>query len=219
MTQSNRKLWQTYREEVSKGLLPDLTELGVPGLLRRRDFAPSIQANTNATEILEKMLNLWSDLQTGFDEYEDVEVEKGQEEKVFDLCMEMFHTIKFGKIERFKELVDAQVPVNFQHPKSKETALHMAAGMTAWNWVKVLGEHPDTDFLIRDSFGRLPWNTAEYFALDTETAEYILEKTKAQAGRDNVDLIAEHRTWLRQWFTQPWFNDLVDFGDYSPYSD
>ena len=219
MAQSYKALWQRYIDGVSSGDLPDLASLGLPGLRRRRAFAPSDDAGSESdvNKILENLLYRWNEAHgSASKDGGGMEDDKGKEEKIFELCMEFLDTVEKGNYERFMELLNSGIPVNFQHPRTKETALHIAAGNTGWAWARTLAEHKDTNFLIRDRQGKLPMDNANFFALDPKLTDYLAEKTRAQAAREGVDLLAEQRGWLKKWFNEPWFNDLTHKSDFTP---
>lgn len=219
MAKSSKALWRLYLDGVASGDIPELASLGLPGLRRRRSFAPSddAEADSDVNKILENLLYLWSEAHaTASKDGDSMEGDKGKEEKIFELGMEFLDTVNTGNFDRCMELLNSGVPVNFQHPRTRETALHIAAGNTGWAWIKALNEHKDINFLIRDRQGKLPWDNANFFALDPKLADYLAEKTRAQAARDGVDLLAEHRGWVRKWFNEPWFNDLTRQCDFTP---
>lgn len=130
--------------------------------------------------------------------------------------MDLLNAVKMGLREKIKRLLETGVPVNFQHPRTKSTALHIAAAGSNLVAAKMLMENEDLDYLLRDKWNRLSMDNAMFFSLFPEIAELISSKTKERAIRDGVDLKSEFRKNLRQWFQQDWYNQLSQDAIYTP---
>lgn len=208
------RLWNIYEKAVAEGGIRDFRALGLPGLSRKpwlgftNLYVPRMKGN-NDTQIVERLSDLWLHIRGKDDRAmkEDFNASKSytRARRVFDLGMALLHATKTARITQMMELLDAGVPVNFQHPETKQTALHIASGCASKNIVDLLVDTQQCDFLVRDMYDRIPWDMAHYFSSDREIEKLLLKKTKEQAKRDGIDLLAEHRNKLNQWGNQDWY--------------
>lgn len=145
-----------------------------------------------------------------------MEDNRTDEEKEFDLCVDFQEALKNGDFGRFEELLAMGPSVNFQHPTTKETALHIAARQDSDSAIAALLNHPDIDCLLPDEKGMLAWNHAEFFGISDIFTEKILEKTKEQAEIRGFDLVGEYVKGLRNWYGESWFQHLEAYDDFTP---
>lgn len=78
------------------------------------------------------------------------------------------------------------MPVNYQHPKTGETALHIAARRRARRIVRVLIQRPNVSYLIRDNQGRLASELAHLYGRDAAVARMLGLKERAQGEERGV---------------------------------
>ena len=92
------------------------------------------------------------------------------------LGREFLQAVKRGTPATVAAYLDAGMPVNFQDPRTFQTALHVAAACRARAAIRVLVKHPDCNFIIRDRYGRLPSELAYEFGNDPALARYLTNK-------------------------------------------
>ena len=78
--------------------------------------------------------------------------------------------------------VDGGMDVNYQDPRTGQSALHAAAGSGARQSVRTLLRTVHCDFLVRDSAGRLPSECAYLFGHDVALARLLGNKERKQAA-------------------------------------
>lgn len=218
------RLWQAYEVAIDNGDIPSLESLGVTGLKKRSRLGftslsvPETEAQLAANQTIQKLLDLWQriygkDVAAMKKEFIASNLDQ-QERRIFELGMALLEATKTARLNEMKELIDAGVPMNFQHPVNEQTALHIVASGGSMGLVEILVNTNKCDYLIRDKLGKQPWNNADFFNPDPEIKELILAKTKEQAAQEGVNLFEEHKTYLRKWFREPWYNNLSLFDEY-----
>lgn len=130
--------------------------------------------------------------------------------------MDLLNAVKMGLREKIKRLLETGVPVNFQHPRTKSTALHIAAAGSNLVAAKMLMENVSLNYLLRDKWNRLAMDNAMFFSIYPEMVDLLASRTKEQAIRDGIDLKLEFKENLRQWFQQDWYNQLSQDAIYTP---
>lgn len=218
------RLWKIYKKTVAEGDIPSFRTLGLQGLNRRKwlgftsTYVPKMKGDSE-TQVIERLLELWrkihgKDVATMKKDF-NASNHSMQERQVFDLGMALLHATKTARLAQMKELLDAGVPINFQHPITKQTALHIAAGCASEGIVDLLINTQQCNFLVRDEYDRIPWDMAKFFNPDPKIERLLLEKTKEQAKRESVDLLAEHRKKLSKWAHQDWYYTALNikYGD------
>lgn len=218
------RLWNLYQKSVAEGDIPSFQALGLPGLSRHKwlgftnTYAPK-KSDKTETKVIDKLLELWRNVYgkdvAAMKKDFNASTPQSQEKQVFDLCMALLHATKTARVNEIKELLAAGVPVNFQHPVTKQTALHIAAGCASSGIVDLLANNEQCDFLIHDQYDRIAWDMAHFFNPDPEIEQFLLKKTKEQAKRDSVDLLSEHRLKLSKWAHQDWYYTALNikYGD------
>ncbi len=219
------RLWQAYEVAVDNGDIPSLESLGVKGLKKRSrlGFAslsvPETEAQLAASQSIQTLSDLWlricgKDAAAMRKEFSASGSDQ-QERQIFELGMALLEAAKTARVDEIKELLDAGVPMNFQHPVNEQTVAHIVASGGSMSMAKFIVDTNQCDYLIRDKLGKQPWNNAAFFNPDPEIKELILAKTKEQAQREGVNLFEEHKTYLRKWFREPWYNNLSLFDEYT----
>lgn len=212
------RLWRRYIRSVADGEIPGLGALGLPGLgdRSRLGFTGTYTPENASTGTVETLLGLWSRMlekdvaamkqDSGTDE---------RERRIFELGMAFLHAASTARIDPMRELMEAGIPVNFQHPVTRQTALHIAAAGATVETVKLLVDTGQCDYLIRDRFERIPWDSARLFSRYPEVQALLLTETKKQAARESADLLDEHRKKSRIWVHQPWYRQALSerYGD------
>lgn len=110
------------------------------------------------------------------------------------LGREFLQAVKRGNPATVAAYLDAGMSVNYQDPRTKQTALHVAAACRARAAIRVLVKHPDCNFIIRDRYGRLPSELAYEFGADPVLARYLTIKEFKQAKVEKK--ILKYRTTL-----------------------
>lgn len=214
------RLWNIYQKAVAEGDIRGLQVLGLSELGRRRQwlgftnmYVPKMIGGTE-TQVSERLSELWlkvhgkdvAAMKKEFNTSNSYNIER----QVFDLGMALLYATKTARVTQMQELLDAGVPINFQHPETKQTALHIAAGCASKGIVDLLVNTQKCDFLVQDMYVRLPWDMAHFFSQDPKIERLLLEKTKAQARRESIDLLAEHRKKLSKWAHQDWYYSALN---------
>ena len=206
MQRNLQRLWQTYLDAAIDGEISSFAALGVPGLVHhgRLGLAPSRERMEHETETLRKLLVLWENLEQK-QQYEDKMDEQEQDERKLLEVGLAFIEAAGGNVEEVKRIIASDFPVNFQHPKSKETALHVAAFNGAHEIIDILIATGKCDYLIRDAHDRLAHDVLYFFNHDPETYYKLEALVMQQAARQGRDLWEESKPILLNWFKQPWF--------------
>lgn len=135
------------------------------------------------------------------------------EQKIFELGMQLLRQAEVGPVDGFQELLMKGVPINFQHPKHRYTALHMAAsGDTTINHQLVsilLDSDQSIDFLIEDEYGRIPWHNAILFGLNEALRKRIYEETLPAAKEEGFDLQKDFKQKMKKWMNEYWYLNLA----------
>lgn len=219
MEKSRRKLWLLYSKNVESGTLPPISDLVLPqkAASGRRHFVSTGQ--NQSVDVKSLLITFWNNTYESEDRPKEFEMDNqstSDEEKIFDLGMELLKAVKKGQRGKIKELLEAGVPVNFQHPRTKSTALHIAAAGSNLVAAEMLMENKNLNYLLRDRLNRLALDNAMFFSIFPEMAELIAPKTKEQALGEGVNLKAEFQANLRKWFQQDWYNLLAQDDIYTP---
>jgi len=207
------KAWAAYQVGIENEDYVSLRELGLPvGPRNRMGFAPALGDEGAAKSIVERLIALWESGQRKDAESMD------DERKIVELGIEFLRAVEFGMLSRAHEILDAGFPVNFLHPRKKETALHISASKIELNeFSGYLLDRGDCDLLLRDEFGRLAWNNVVFFNPSSEELiEKLSRETKVMADAEGVDLLEEQKRFQLEWFTQNWFLRLSQRADYFP---
>ncbi len=139
-----------------------------------------------------------------------------EERKIVEVGVQCLDDVAYGRIDSAREILDAGLPVNFQHPINKSTVLHTASSKFQLNdFTNELLDRGDSDLLIRDQFGRLAWNMAVFFNPNSdEIIDRLARETMAAADREGIDLLEEQKHYQQQWFQQKWFLRLAQRAEY-----
>lgn len=234
--QSIIKLLTAYQDGVSKGELVSLRELGLPvGKQTRRGFAPALGDEAKAKETVERLLTLWTATQgreaedmrrqnmnklvRSWEQAQGREITE-EERRIVEVGVQCLDDVAHGRIDNAREILDAGLPVNFQHPIYKSTVLHTAASKFQLNdYTNELLDRGDCDLMLRDQFGRLAWNMAVFFNPNSEDIiDRLARETTAAADREGIDLLEEQNRYQVEWFQQKWFLRLAQRAEYVPES-
>lgn len=204
--------WIHYESATHQGQISSLHSLGlVVGRPQRLGLSPVISDKEQAAalEKVDKLLAMWES-QNEKSAREGKEL--SDERKLFELSMKLLRQAEVGPAKGFKGLLEAGVPINFQHPRHHYTALHMAAaGDTPTNreLVKILLESDqEIDFLIEDEYGRIPWHNAIFFGLCEELRDQILTRTRAAAELEGINLEEDFKEKMKEWMNSIWYRNL-----------
>jgi hypothetical protein len=104
------------------------------------------------------------------------------------LGRDFLQAVKRGNPETVLAYLKAGMPVNYQDPKTKQAALHVAAACKAREAIRALASRPDCNFILRDRHGRLPSELAYEFGVDPALARYLTIKEFKQAKAEGCTL-------------------------------
>lgn len=93
-----------------------------------------------------------------------------------------------GNPDTLRIYLDAGIDVNYQDPKTGQTALHVLAAAQARQAIRVLLASGKCDFLIRDKRGRLASELAYMFGEDPALARLLGNKERKQAEAQGIKL-------------------------------
>ena len=91
-----------------------------------------------------------------------------------------------GDAHFFELYLSFGMPVNFQHPKTGETALHIAAARRARHIIRSALKTGQCDFLLRDKQGRLASELAHLFGRDPAITRLLGLKERAQGEAQGI---------------------------------
>lgn len=210
---SNSRFWRLYQRNVASRVQFSLRDLGVAvGPVTTYGLVSTGPGEAVDRLRVERLVTLWL-ASAGATSVFEKEEEMSDERKIVSLCMEFLESAERVYEKRFHELLDAGVPVNFQHPRDLETAIHITCTSNLANALtERLLTHPDIDLLIRDAVGRQPWNNAVLFRIDQALADRVAEATMRQVDRqgiDRTDFEREHREYLARWMNEDWYWHLA----------
>ncbi len=114
--------------------------------------------------------------------------EQGRAEKLAALGGEFLQAAQRGNPATLEVFLHGGMPVNYQDPRTRQTALHTAAAAQAREAIRKLIAVPDCDFLIRDGQGRLASEHAYLFGRDPALARLLGNKERAQARAQGITL-------------------------------
>ena len=109
-------------------------------------------------------------------------------DKLHALRRDYYTAIDSGNPRKLKRVLNKGFPVNFQNPRTGETALHRLAGSAAHDAIRVLMTHKDCNYLIRDKQGRLSSELAFLYGRDPALARLLAKKESKQAQKQGIAL-------------------------------
>lgn len=118
--------------------------------------------------------------------YKDLSQPVARERKLFDLGMIFLESAEYGDTSWSKLYIDEGGPVNFQHPSSKLTALHIAAAEGNQNLSDLLVNSEQCDYLLKESRGYIAFDLAYRFGHCSELTHELELKTIEQAEKDGI---------------------------------
>jgi len=111
-----------------------------------------------------------------------------REEEMPSIGREFLKAVVRGNPRTVEVFIEEGMNVNYQDPKSGETALHAAAGARARQSVRVLLATGDCNYLLRDRQGRLPSELAYLAGDDPALARLLGNKERKQARAQGIKL-------------------------------
>lgn len=176
MNNENR-LWFIYRRAWTSGEVED----------RHRPFfskTPSARHLFDGRR--ESDGTLWQYAE-GEDQGAIYELMEDDERRQFSAGMEFLEAARKGDAAKIREFTTTGFNVNFRHPVSGMTALHLIASGGSKRLLRSLLEDGEPDFLVQDDQDRLPSVVAVAFNSDPAIARYLSYREKKQAQSDGVD--------------------------------
>jgi len=114
--------------------------------------------------------------------------EAKQGETITRVGTELLHVAEHGNPEKLKIFIEVGFPVNWQHPMTGQTALHVVAACQARKALRALLNSGQCDFLIRDKQGRLASEIAYLHGNDPAVARLLGNKERKQAEAQGIRL-------------------------------
>lgn len=93
-----------------------------------------------------------------------------------------------GDADSLLAFIHEGFPVNYQDPRTGETALHIAAACQARPALRAILKTGECDFLIRDRQGRLSSEMAYVYGEDVAVARLLGNKERKQADAQGIRL-------------------------------
>ncbi len=205
-------LWSLYQRNIVSGRQYSLRDCGIEvGARSITPFVSSVMSPSAAQARVQKLTAYWALHQSTNPSSTSPALD--DERRIFEICMQFLHTADQADAARFHAFLDLGVPVNFQHPRSLETALHITCSRnTANRLTEQLLRHRETDFMLRDHLGRRAWNNAVFFGLESTLAQQVLDATLQQAiaeHQSEADFHSSYREDLRRWISTDWYEMLA----------
>lgn len=206
------RLWQHYCHNVRHQRQYSLRDIGVAvGDPTQLPLAPPSHTVPSAAQRVQQLLASWSASDLGAEARQSGN-SPSDEQKVFELCLLLLEHADNANESGLKTLLDLGIPVNFQHPLYLETALHITCSRNTANALTTkLLKDPQVDLLLRDQFGRRPWNNAVFFGIDTPIADEVRTRTLKQAvaeGWSEIEFYETYRKDLAYWISTEWYSAL-----------
>ncbi|MCU7837967.1 MAG: ankyrin repeat domain-containing protein [Candidatus Thiodiazotropha sp. (ex Troendleina suluensis)] len=104
------------------------------------------------------------------------------------LSQQFLDAVERGNPDTVQIFLDAGIDINYQHPHTGQTALHVAATAQARHAMRVLLATGKCDFLIRDRLGRLASELAYTHGGDPALARLLGNKERKQAEEQGIRL-------------------------------
>jgi len=111
-----------------------------------------------------------------------------RDEMIVQLGDEFHQVAERGNPEKIKIFIEEGFPVNWQHPMTGQTALHVVAACQARKALRALLNSGQCDFLIRDKQGRLASEIAYLNGNDPAVARLLGNKERKQAEAKGIKL-------------------------------
>ena len=103
-----------------------------------------------------------------------------------NLGKEFLQAAEHGNAKKLQAFIADGFPVNYQDPRSQETALHIVAACQARKALRVLLDTGEVDFLLRDRKGRLASEMAAVFGEDLAVARLLRIHEKKQGAAQGI---------------------------------
>ena len=113
-----------------------------------------------------------------------------QERDLFDLGLVLIESGKWGDSGLAEKFIEAGFPINFQHPYSKKTLLHVALtgqGEGLSRLANTLIDSGKCDYLLKDNIGQMAYDLSYRWGLDLALCEKLYEVTRKQAADQNIE--------------------------------
>ena len=211
---SNYGLVKRYESLVNTGQLKPVRELIKADLekstVNSLNFSGSMNNIDNLTDKTVKGLiqHLYRESETGSMYDSDIRRAKSlskifgkndEERKLISLGLEFLAAVRWHEFDKMEEFLDEDFPVNFQDPRTLETAMHIATEFNNERAIRMLLETEKCDLLIKDRIGRLPVSNlllakgvTEELGWDVRTA------SEAQARERGIDFATYHRECIEE---------------------
>lgn len=111
-----------------------------------------------------------------------------KDEMMLKLGNQFIKTAQRGNADKLQAFIEEGFPVNYQHPKTGQTVLHVTAACKAREALRGILGTGQCDFLIRDSRGRLASEMAFLYGEDPALARLLRIKERKQAESEGVKL-------------------------------
>ncbi|TQE99605.1 MAG: ankyrin repeat domain-containing protein [Spiribacter salinus] len=204
------KLWRLHQQRIAAHPERSLAEQTFARALTRVETPPEDKQRPRYIPRLPpagQLLDLWEDEHR--DEVDPLESRidlETCEKRLFVLGLSFLRAAEDNDLVRVTQLLDHEFPVNFQNPRTLETALHSAAARSHRGVIRALVARRDCDYLAQDFVGRFPFNTAYFFGNDPAIERLLLTKARKRARAEGLDLFRAQMELLEKWAREDWYN-------------
>ena len=114
--------------------------------------------------------------------------EEKREQLVAHIGAAFLRAVERGNPYEVAVYIDEGFPVNYQNPRTGQTALHIAAACQARKALRILLKKEECDLLLRDNQGRLASEMAYLYGEDPAVARLLGIKERKQAEAAGITL-------------------------------
>ena len=144
-----------------------------------------IMEDDSSTQKIDRMIDVLINRTRGIEgrlsELDELPAEVVRERKLYELGMAFLDAAEHCDVPLGKVYVDEGFGVNFQHPTSKLTALHVSVVGTAVAFSDMLIDSGKCDYLLKDSRGFFAYDLAYKFGKCSDLTYELKKKTLEQA--------------------------------------
>lgn len=176
-----------------KNLIHDLKNQSKHGIAE----SDSSMGEAKLDETIDSLIEQTRDLANKYAQQSDTNISPSvlREKKLLDLGLTFLKAASIGDVSFGRAYIEAGLPVNFQHPETRRTALHTIctysfetessfAGQS--EFANMLLDTDDFDLLRTDILDRLAYEMIYRFAPDIDLTERVKEMTLEQAKERGV---------------------------------
>lgn len=115
------------------------------------------------------------------------EILRNKDRLLFEIGLQFIEAVENLDVKRVEEIATSGFNVNFVHPVFRDAAIHRVAQTRSRNLLRAFLKAQDINFLLKDSFGRLPSTIAEARHTDKVIQRFLQTKERQQAIAQGLD--------------------------------